>query len=219
MVDIVDKIRGESHCLSVVAFGLVAVSSIVSVMEPFSTIAVFSTLTENDNEETKRKINAKAMKISFLVLSFFALTGQLVFRVFQITVSAFQIAGGILLIIVAIQMLNPSESTMFTSTGRDISIVPVTFPLTAGPGTITASILFSSRATSLEESFFVYVGIFMGVLISYFGMKYSGMIMRRVGDDGLRVVTALMAIIVMAMAVQFMIDGVTSITLTMLKPS
>jgi multiple antibiotic resistance protein len=191
-------------------FALLAISSIVAVMEPFSTIAVYATLTKNMNLEKKRKTIAKAMRISFLVLVFFALTGHLLFQVFNITIAAFQIAGGILLVVIALQMLNLGKTTPAKDGSEDIAIVPLAFPLTAGPGTITAVILLTSKAQNILESSSVFAGIFAGVLISYIGMRYSSRLFKLLGDEGLRVITALMAIIVLAIAVQFVIDGVAN---------
>jgi multiple antibiotic resistance protein len=133
-----------------------------------------------------------------------------VFQVFNITMAAFQIAGGILLITVALKMLNPGKMAPSEDGSEDIAIVPLTFPLTAGPGTITAVILFTSKAQNLIETSLVFVAIFVGVLVSYLGMKYSHKLFRYLGDEGLRVVTAIMAIIVLAIAIQFIIEGVTS---------
>ena len=191
-------------------FALVAIGSIIAVMEPFSTLAVYATLTKNMALEKKRKTIARSMRVSFLVLAFFALTGHLLFQVFNITIAAFQIAGGILLVAVALQMLNLGKTTPLKETSEDIAIVPLAFPLTAGPGTITAVILLTSKAQNIVESSFVFAGIFAGVLISYIGMRYSSRLFKLLGDEGLRAITALMAIIVLAIAVQFMIDGVAN---------
>jgi multiple antibiotic resistance protein len=187
---------------------VLAISSIVAVMEPFSTIAVFATLTKNMALEKKLQALRKSMRLSFVVLAFFAVTGHLVFQVFNITVSAFQIAGGIMLVIVALQMLYPERSTSLKDGSSDIAVVPLTFPLTAGPGTITAVILLTSKSESYLETSFVFVGIFVGILVSFVGMRYSSRLFKYLGDEGLRVVTAIMAIIVLAIAVQFLIDGI-----------
>lgn len=81
-----------------VEFALVAITSIIAVMNPTSTVAIYIALTKDMNLEENRKVIAKSMKISFVVLAFFAFTGQLLFLIFNITVAAFKIAGGILLI-------------------------------------------------------------------------------------------------------------------------
>jgi multiple antibiotic resistance protein len=193
--------------VGVADFVLLTISSIIAVMEPFSTTAVYVTLTKDMDSEKKRKIIRRSMITSFIVLIFFAFTGHLLFRVFGITIPAFQIAGGILLVSVAIGMLNPKEKGISYGTGEDIAIVPLAFPLTLGPGSITTVILMVSRAENLVETSFVPLAILVGVLLSYVAMMFSSRLLKRLGDDGLRVVAALMAIIVLAIAVQFIIDG------------
>jgi multiple antibiotic resistance protein len=205
--------------LGAVEFALLAISSIIAVMEPFSTIAVYVTLTKNMDHERKRKIIVRSMKISLVVLVFFALTGHLLFQIFDITVAAFQIAGGILLVAVALRMLNPGKNGVSSYGAEDVAIVPLAFPLTAGPGTITAVILMMSQANNLLESSFVFAGILAGIAVSYIGMRYSTRLFGLLGDEGLRVVTALMAIIVLAIAVQFVINGGTEAIMQILSPT
>jgi multiple antibiotic resistance protein len=194
--------------LNDLAFLVLAASSIVAVMDPFSTIAVYVALTENMAVKEKLKAITKSMRLSFVVLVFFAITGHLVFQIFNITVSAFQIAGGILLVVVALQMLFPGKGVSFGGGSANIAVVPLAFPLTSGPGTITTVILLTSRSQDILEASFVFLAIFVGVLVSYIGMRYSNRLFKHLGEDGLRVVTALMAIIVLSIAVQFLIDGI-----------
>jgi len=193
--------------LGIIEFALIAVTSIVAIMEPFSTIAVYITLTRNMEQRKQRKIAAKSMKISFLALIFFALTGHLLFLVFNITDYAFKIAGGILLIAVSLRMLYPGKGEYSTDEREDVAIVPLAFPLTAGPGTITTVMLLVSEANNFLEASFVFVGITIGILISYVGMIYSSKLFKLLGEDGLRVVTALMSILILAIAIQFIING------------
>jgi multiple antibiotic resistance protein len=190
-------------------FAVVAISSIVAVMNPISTIAVFSTLTEDLELEVQRKIALKAAKISLAVLIFFAISGQLIFQVFNLKVYSFQIAGGILLISFALKML--SEKKVYTSDREDVSIIPLAFPLTAGIGTITTVILLFSESNSLLEAAFVFLAIAIGIVISYFGMIYSPKLFKVLGHDGLHVMSTLMAIIVLAIAVQFIINGIIAV--------
>lgn len=189
-------------------FAIIAITSMVAIMEPFSTIAVYITLTRNMEPREQRKIAAKSMKISLIALIFFALTGHLLFLVFNITDYAFKIAGGILLVAVSLRMLYPGKEEHSVDEREDIAIVPLAFPLTAGPGTITTVMLLVSEANNLLESSFVFVGIIIGILISYVGMIYSSKLFRLLGEEGLRVVTALMSILILAIAIQFIINGI-----------
>jgi multiple antibiotic resistance protein len=197
--------------LAITDFAILALTTVIVVMEPFSTIAIYASLTRNFSPEEKRKTIARSMRLSYIVLTFFALTGHLVFQVFNITIAAFQIAGGILLGAVALQMLNPDRMTPSKEGNQDIAIVPLTFPLTAGPGTITAVILLTSNAQNLLESFSVFVAIFVAILVSYLGLRRSHKLFKHLGDEGLHTITAIMAIIVLAIAVQFLINGILGV--------
>jgi multiple antibiotic resistance protein len=190
-------------------FAILTFGSLVAVMEPFSTTAVYATLTKDMGSSEKKKIVLRTAIVSFLVLIFFALTGHLIFRVFGITLPAFQIAGGILLVMVAFEMFRPGQNDVPSQKGEDIAIVPLAFPLTSGPGSITTVILLVSRAGNLLQTSVVPAGIFVGILFTYVAMTFSTGLFKRLGNHGLRVVTALMAIIVLAIAVQFILDGIT----------
>ena len=179
-------------------------------MEPFSTVAVFIALAKDMDAAAKKRAIGKSMKVSLVVLVFFVITGHLMFQVFNITVAAFQIAGGILLITVALGMLNTKKGELFSSEG-DIAIVPLAFPLTAGPGAITTAVLLTSQSSGIIDSAIVFVGVVIAVLISYIALRYSTLIFNHLKDDGLRVVTALMAIVVLAIAVQFIINGILEV--------
>ena len=196
---------------STIDFAIVAISSIVAVMNPLSTTAVFISLTEGKNPENNRKMAAKATRLGFVILAFFALTGTLLFQIFSLEVYAFQIAGGILLVSIALRML--SDKNGFSSDDRheDISVIPLTFPLTAGPGTIMTVILLFSQAVTVFEAVFVFVAIGIGVVLSYLGMSHAHRLFKLFGKDGIRVVTALMAIIVLAIAIQFVIAGIIAV--------
>ena len=204
--------------LGVLGFALLALASVIAVVEPGSNIAIYLSLTEGMAREEKRKIVSKAMKISFFVLAFFAIAGQLVFQFFDITISAFQIAGGILLVDVALRMLHPRKGEYTREELEDIAVVPLAFPLTAGPGSITTVMLLMSQASAPVEWPFVFVAILVSVLLSYVGMTYADRLVSRLGTEGLHVVTKIMAIVVLAIAVQFLINGVTDVATHIIHP-
>jgi multiple antibiotic resistance protein len=209
---------GVVYVLGVLSFALLAITSVVAVVEPGSNIAIYLSLTEGMSREEKQRIVRKAMKIAFVVLAFFAIAGQLVFSFFNITISAFEIAGGLLLVDVALRMLHPRKDEYTPEELEDVAIVPLAFPLTAGPGSITTVMLLMSQASGLVEWPFVFVAIFVSVLLSYIGMTYADRLVNRLGTEGLRVVTKIMAIVVLAIAVQFMINGVTDVVNRIIHP-
>ena len=193
--------------LAIIEFAILAISSIVAVMNPLSTTAIFLTLTKGEKSEENRKTAAKATKLGGVLLAFLALSGTIIFQLFNIELFSFQIAGGILLVTMALKML--SEKNGYSCEDREnISIIPLTFPLTAGPGTILTVILIFSQATTFYETIFVFVAIAIGVLLSYEGMIHAHQLLKYFGKEGVQVVSSLMAIIVLAMAIQFIIGGI-----------
>ena len=189
-------------------FTLLSITSLIAVIEPASNVAIFVSLTEDTDLKKQRRIVGKSMRISFLVLAFFAIAGSFFFSLFNITVAAFRIAGGLLLVVVALKMLNPRKDEYSQTELEDVSIVPLAFPLTAGPGSIATVMLLVSQAVSIVEVLAVFLGIFVGILVQYIGMRYASRISKFAGKEGLRVVTRLMSIIVLAIAVQFVINGI-----------
>ena len=193
-----------------VAFSLVAVASIIAVMNPASTIVVYTALTEGMSESKRRKVIHSSMKIAFIVLAFFALTGQLIFTIFNITVPAFQIAGGILLVSVATGMLNAKSEAYSPEELENIAVVPLAFPLSCGPGTITTVILLASGPEGVAGVVAVFAGIIIALAVSYVGMLYGPTVFAYIGEEGLRVVPKLLAVIVLAIAIQFIINGIAA---------
>jgi len=188
-------------------FLLVAVTSILAIMNPLSTTAIYSVLTEGATPESRKQVVVTAMKISLSVLLFFALTGQLIFRILGLTIPAFKIAGGVLLILVAFGMLYPRKVEYAAAELENIAIVPLAFPLTCGAGTITTVILLASESGNIIQTVSVFVAIIIAVAISYYAMTYSHFIFRYIGEEELKVIPKLMAVFVLAIAIQFVING------------
>jgi len=201
-----------------VEFALLAITSVIAVMNPTSTVAIYLALTREISPEERQRIAMKSMKIAFMVLAFFAFTGQLVFLIFHITFAAFKIAGGILLVVSAFKMLHPKREEYPSEELEDIATIPLAFPLTAGPGTITTVILLVSEANNLLEASLVFVGISAGIAASYIGMKYAPKIFSFLHEEGLRVITKLMSIIVLAIAIQFITSGIAETIPQILNP-
>lgn len=190
-------------------FLLLAVTSVLAIMNPVSTAAVYSVLTETSGKADRKKIINTAMKISFFVLVFFALTGQFIFQVLGLTIPAFKIAGGILLVSVAMGMLATKTIEYSSDELENISIVPLSFPLTCGAGTITTVILLMSEATGILQSFFVILSIVVAIVVSYLMMTYSTVLFAFIGRHEQKIIPKLMAVFVLAIAIQFIINGIS----------
>lgn len=132
--------------MAILEFALLAFTSIIVITEPSTTIPSFLALTMELGVKERRRLALKIAAISLILLAFFALTGHLLFVVFNITHGAFTIAGGILLIYVAFGMLRPKKAENASEEHQN-AVIPLAFPLTAGPGAITS---YSSNVSSKQ---------------------------------------------------------------------
>jgi multiple antibiotic resistance protein len=199
-----------------------AIISIIVISNPLSTSAVFIALTQGMTQEEKVRIVKKSVTYSTGILIFFALTGFLIFTIFGFSLGAFRIAGGVLLFSTAVYMLNPKPSSVAADeTSRDIALIPLTIPFTAGPGTIVTVVVLMSEAQNLVGTidpltgvlamFGVILGIMVTIIVSYFMMTRSDKIDAALKEGGRNVVTRLMGLLVMAIAIQFIINGIKDI--------
>lgn len=205
----------------VLAFMGGAVVSIIVISNPVSTSAIFIALTEKMTLTEKVALAKRSITYSIFILVFFALTGMALFRLFGFSIGAFRIAGGVLLMTTAITMLNPQpRGTAVEERSQDIAIIPLSIPFTAGPGTIVTVVVLMSVALNFRDVYDlptailaatgVFIGIFVTIYVSYLMMVKSEYIDARLGS-GRRVITRLMGLFVMAIAVQFILNGIKDV--------
>lgn len=189
-----------------------------AIMNPIANTPVFLGLTAEDDVETRRKVAIKALIVSFAIILVFSAAGKLIFGLFGITLPAFRIMGGILVALVGYHMLqggehssiqHPSEEDARKSLEAEleIAITPLAMPILAGPGTIATAMNFASTGGITE--FLVTVGAFFVLcIISYVFFVSGERFVRYIGDNGIKVVTRLMGLILAVIGVQMLIDGV-----------
>jgi len=190
-------------------FFLTSFISIIIIINPLSTIGLFLSLTKNDREEERRKIAFMCSLTAFYVLVFFALTGYLVFQLYSITIEAFRIAGGLVLLVIGMRMLFPQnghEKAMH-ATATQAFIVPLAIPMTSGPGAITTAVMLSSQITDPWLEIALWVAIMVACAINYVVLRYAGTIDRKLGPAAVASLIKIMGLMVCAVGVQFMITG------------
>ena len=206
--------------MSLLEFAVLAVISITVIVNPASTSAVFIALTQKMKHAERLATAKRAVKLASSILFFFAITGMLVFELFGISIGAFKIAGGVLLLIMGMTMVYPKETAEEAkTTSKDIAVIPLAIPFSAGPGTITTVVVLMSDASTQGADFIsampfigvVFAGIAVAMTLSYTGMKYSEKINDLLKEGGRNVMTRLMGMLVLAIAIQFIIDGIISV--------
>ncbi|MEA1999105.1 MAG: MarC family protein [Euryarchaeota archaeon] len=203
-------------------FSVGAIIAIIVISNPISTSAIFIALTEKMSRKQKQDTIKKSLTYSAGILILFALTGLLLFRIFGFTIGAFRIAGGVLLFTTAVGMLNPKTSQEeATDVPDNIALIPLSIPFTAGPGTIVTVVVLMSEVENIMHSTDLFTGIlcglgvFIGIAaclgVTYVMLAKSDLIDGALKEGGRRVVTTLMGLIVMAIAIQFFINGIKDI--------
>ncbi len=199
------------------AFGITAMASLFAIIDPVGAVPFFTALTEGYPPEDKRAVIQKSCLVALVVLLVFGLAGQYIFMAFGFTVPAFQIAGGILLFSVGFEMLHgerprtkATEQEHEEAIGRQaVGIVPLGIPLLAGPGAISAVMVYMSQSTSVPRAkLFVFGGILAAILASYAAFSYADRIFRRIGKTGTLALSRIFGLLLAAVAVQFIINGV-----------
>lgn len=188
--------------------------AIFVIVDPFAVVPVYLALTERFSPEGIRHTRQKATLVAFGVLTVFALTGLKIFNLFGITLPAFQIAGGILLLLLGISQLNNTRARVKqeeTNEGLerdDVSVFPIGTPLLAGPGAISTIVLLSTQAKTPIRMVGLMVAITGAMGAAFLILKTAPYLFKILGKTGLNLLTRIMGLILTAIAVQFMLNGI-----------
>ena len=191
-------------------------TSILFIVDPFAVIPTFLAMTVRDSPAQRRVLARRGAWTCAITLIAFALGGSLIFKIFGITIGAFRIAGGVLIGLNALDMVQARrsqqrETAVETAEGiqkDDIGIMPLGVPMLAGPGAISTVMVLALGAKSPAATVTVYVSIVLTALITYLVLSAASMVERRLGQTGMRILTRLMGLVLSAIAVQFIIDGI-----------
>jgi MarC family membrane protein len=199
-------------------FLIAVVVSVFAIVDPIGTLPFFVALTEGFSEVDREVVLRRAVIVLGAVLSVFALAGRFVFAAFGFTLAAFEIAGGILLFWVAFEMLNGEVTrTRLGDADRadalarrdEISVVPLGVPLLAGPGAISTVMIYEGSAGSDPFSILAtFVAIAVTTAATFLTLRFGPAILRSLGRVGVMALTRVLGLLLAAVGVQFVLDGV-----------
>ena len=195
---------------------LLVFTSIFFIVDPFAVVPTFLAMTERDTSEHRRVLAKRGAWTCAITLIAFALGGSMIFKIFGITIGAFKIAGGILMGLNALDMVQARRSQQRETPAEkaegiqkeDIGIVPLGVPMLAGPGAISTVMVLALGSKGPLLSGAVYVSIILTSLVSYYVLAAASLVERRLGQTGMRILTRFMGLVLCAIAVQFIIDGI-----------
>ena len=204
-----------------VRFAALALSSIFFLVDPFAAIGSFLAITAGADEARRKRMARKAALTCFVVLTSFALCGQLIFRMFGITLPAFEIAGGLILLLIGLDMLEAkrsatqetSDDTEEASHKEDAGIVPLGIPMLAGPGAISSVMVLVGQVPTLWswEMGAILGSIALTSLISYGVLAGASRVRKVLGETGIRILVRIMGLLLVALAMQFFVNGLTDL--------
>ena len=204
-----------------VRFAVLALSSIFFLVDPFAAIGSFLAITSGADEARRKRMARKAALTCFIVLTSFALAGQLIFRMFGITLPAFEIAGGLILLLIGLDMLEAKRSATQEASGdteeaslkEDAGIVPLGIPRLAGPGAISSVMVLVGQVPNLWnwEMCAILGSIALTSLISYWVLAGASRVRSVLGESGIRILVRIMGLLLVALAMQFFVNGLTEL--------
>lgn len=203
----------------VVKFTLVALASIFFTVDPLASIPAFLAMGARGSPERNRAIAKRAAWTCFLVLTLFASTGSLIFKLFGVTLPAFKIAGGILLFLIALDMLQSQRSpTQEVAEERaegqrkeDFGVTPLGVPMLAGPGAISVVMVLMGQSRVWWQAAPVFLSITVTSLASFYILAAGARLLSRLGETGVRILMRMMGLVLAAMAVQFVLNGIQDV--------
>jgi multiple antibiotic resistance protein len=191
--------------------------ALLAIVNPIGAVPFFLALTQGFTSEQRRRTLRVSAFSAFCVVAISGLAGLHIIQFFGISIASFQVGGGILLLLSAMHMLNaqPAESgkddvdegQARADAGDSIAVVPLTIPLLTGPATISTMVIYAEKTrTFFEHAVLVGYGVVIGAA-TYLAFVASGRIARVLGQTGINVMTRLMGLILAAMAVELLADG------------
>jgi len=202
-----------------IQYFLVTLTSIFFLVDPFAAIPAFLVITADAGQGEHRRLARKAALTCFIVLSAFALAGSLIFRLFGITLPAFEIAGGIILILMGLEMLQARRSATHETPGEtaegaskeDAGIIPLGIPMLAGPGAISTVMVLMGPSPTWWQIGVLFIAITITSATAFFILAAADRVGRFLGETGIRILMRLMGLLLTAIAVQFIVNGLAEL--------
>lgn len=192
------------------------------IMDPVGNIPSFLSVTSDKEPKIRAQILRSAIIIAGIVLLIFAVFGRFLLMFFGITPGAFYIAGGILVFIIGLEMIQsvPKRSRDTPDTSIDphdtamLAVFPLAIPLTAGPGLITTVMLYvTSKPMTLSYASLIVAALVLGLAVQYVCLRCSTIILRLIGTTGMFVLEKIMGLILSGMAIQLVYDGLVKLNI------
>ncbi|BBB10023.1 MULTISPECIES: MarC family protein [Sphingopyxis] len=185
------------------------------VIDPPGCAPIYASLTTGASAQQRRSMAIRATVIAGCILVFFAMFGEALLSFLHIDLDSFRIAGGIMLFMIAIDMVFEKRTErreqraekVAASHVEDVSVFPMAMPMLAGPGSIASVMLLVAQNNGLDRAFVIFAALLLVLLMTLAALLAAGPLMRFIGNKGEAVITRLLGVLLAALAAQFVIDG------------
>lgn len=195
-------------------FAFVTFTSILFLVDPIAVVPAYLAFTRGEDAERRKATARAACVAAAITLLIFASAGDLILKMFGVTLPAFRIAGGFILWLVAMDMLRAKRSTQEGAEElvegqqkEDVGITPLGIPMLAGPGAMSTVMVLGAQANGPMSKVIVHASIIATMLISWIMLRLGDRVFDRLGESGIRVATRVMGLLLAAVAVQFVLSG------------
>jgi multiple antibiotic resistance protein len=200
------------------AFLITSLISLFIIIDPPGNIFPYLALSEGYAPAAARGLAWRACLYAFLILALFIVVGRLLLQSFGITLPAFQIAGGLILFRIAVDMLEgrghfnriDTSSSLNAEDYRDVALIPLAVPLLSGPGAISTVLVLTSRSKNYLEDVLILLSLAFVLLLAYLCFRFAHTLLGYLKESRLRLLTRLMGLIMAALAVQFVLEGLSA---------
>ena len=186
------------------------------IIDPPGCAPIFASLTSGTTAAHRRAMAIRASIVAWAILMFFALLGEPLLRTLGISLSAFRLAGGIMLFMIALDMVferrterreERAREIEGTPQAEDVSVFPMAIPMIAGPGSIASIMLLTARANGVAEGLTVLAAMTLVILLTLAALLAAGPLMKLIGARLEAMITRILGVILAALAAQFVLDG------------
>ena len=196
---------------NLITFSITVFTAFFAITNPISNMTVFLSLTQGADIKTKRDINKRSNIIAFIIVAVFVLLGKYIFELFNISIPAFKITGGILIFFIGFDMLQSKQSNVKTidkvHIDENIAVSPLAIPILAGPGTIVTAMNFVANAETIHIILVILIFGSMS-LLTYFTFRISDLIVKVVGNNVISVIGKIMGLIIAIIGTGMIIQGI-----------
>jgi multiple antibiotic resistance protein len=196
-------------------FALITLTSILFIVDPIAAVPSYLVVTQNESPAERKRTALRACVAMALMLIVFGAAGRFIFEAFGITLPAFRIAGGLILWLVALDMVRAQRSTQESNeelaegqAKDDVAVTPLAIPILAGPGAISTVMVLAGEVRSVQNGLVVYGSVVVTAAVSYLTLRLGERLVSLIGQTGIKVMTRIMGLLLAAVATQFILTGI-----------